>query len=417
MPGGVNSPVRAFKGVGGTPVFLVSGKGSRVQDLDGNRYIDYVGSWGPLILGHAHEEVLREIKESLLQGTSFGAVTPREVELASLIREAFPSMELVRLVNSGTEATMTAIRLARAWTGRDTILKFEGCYHGHSDSFLAKAGSGLLTLGIPSSPGVPEVTVSKTLTIPFNDQDLLRETLEKNKKEIAGVIVEPVPANMGVVPPEDGFLPLLRDLTRSIGALLIFDEVITGFRIALGGAQELFGIVPDLTCLGKIIGGGLPVGAVGGRKEIMELLAPVGAVYQAGTLSGNPLSCAAGAATLEILKRLRPYPLLEQKGKILEEGFTSAAEQNGIDGVLQRRGSMMTFFFSKAKVSSFKDVSASRSSLYPKLFTALLDRGVYFPPSPFEALFVSLAHTDEDLRETRVALDEAMRMVASEVRR
>ncbi len=413
IPGGVNSPVRAFGSVGGTPLFIEKGEGSRVWDSDGNVYVDYVCSWGPMILGHSHPEVKGAIATALGQGTSFGAPTWREVELAKKICAMVPSMEMVRLVNSGTEATMSAIRLARGFTGRKKIVKFDGCYHGHADSFLVKAGSGVATLGIPGTPGVPEEIVANTVAIPFNDLDALRTVFQQQGGEIAAVIVEPVPANMGVVPPKDGFLEELREITRSNGALLIFDEVITGFRVAPGGAQELFGIEPDLTCLGKIIGGGLPVGAYGGKKEIMEHIAPVGPVYQAGTLSGNPLATAAGLATLEVLSRPGVYEGLEEKAAFLEEGMVRAARNAGVVCVTQRVGSMMTTFFGHtAAVRNFDHASSSDTGLYGRFFHAMLKRGIYLAPSQFEAAFVSLAHDWDDLERTVEAAEQSFREIA-----
>ncbi len=413
IPGGVNSPVRAFGSVGGVPPFIEKGEGSRVWDSDGNSYIDYVCSWGPMILGHSHPVVKGAVAQALEQGTSFGAPTWREVELARKICSMVPSIEMVRLVNSGTEATMSAIRLARGYTGRKKIVKFDGCYHGHADSFLVKAGSGVATLGIPGTPGVPEEIVANTIAIPFNDAEALREAFEAQGSEIAAVIVEPVPANMGVVPPKKGFLEELREITSRHGALLIFDEVITGFRMAPGGAQEFFGVMPDLTCLGKIIGGGLPVGAYGGKREIMEHIAPVGPVYQAGTLSGNPLATAAGLATLQILSRPGFYEGLEEKAARLEEAMGRAARDAGIPCVTQRAGSMMTTFFGVTEpVENFSQASASDTALYGRYFHAMLDKGVYLAPSQFEAAFVSLAHTQEDLDATVEAAEQSFREIA-----
>ncbi len=393
IPGGVNSPVRACKSVGCDPVFIEKGEECYIYDADGNSYVDYVCSWGPMILGHCHPHVTGAVSEALSLGTSFGAPTWREVELARKIVDLVPSIEKVRLVNSGTEATMSAIRLARGFTGRKKILKFDGCYHGHADSFLVKAGSGVATLGIPGSPGVPEEIVANTISVPFNDRDVLQAALEQDGHQLAAVIMEPVPANMGVVLPEDGFLEFVREKTIEHGILLIFDEVITGFRLAPGGAQEFFGIMPDLTCLGKIIGGGLPVGAYGGRKDIMENIAPSGPVYQAGTLSGNPLATAAGIATLEVLERPGFYENLRQKTEYLAEGMVELAKAQGIPCVNQRIGSMMTTFFGQSKpVKNFQDAMKSDTELYGKFFRAMLEEGIWLAPSQFEAAFLSLAH-------------------------
>ena len=410
IPGGVNSPVRAFGSVGGVPPFIERGEGCRVWDMDGNGYIDFVCSWGPLILGHSHPHVKGAVARALEGGTSFGAPTWREVELARKICEMVPSMEMVRLVNSGTEATMSAIRLARGYTGRKKIVKFDGCYHGHADSFLVKAGSGVATLGIPGTPGVPEEIVSNTLAIPFNHPEAVELLFEEQGQEIAAVIVEPVPANMGVVPPRPGFLELLREVTRRHGALLIFDEVITGFRLGPGGAQERFGIQPDLTCLGKIIGGGLPVGAYGGRREVMEQIAPVGPVYQAGTLSGNPLATAAGLATLEVLSRPGIYDHLEEKAVELERGLKEAAAAAGVPCCTQRVGSMMTTFFGQeGPVEEFAQAASSDTAMYGRFFHSMLRQGVYLAPSQFEAMFVSLAHGDGDIAATVEAAERAFR--------
>jgi glutamate-1-semialdehyde 2,1-aminomutase len=401
IPGGVNSPVRACKSVGCNPIFVQKGEGCQIIDADGNRYTDYVGSWGPMILGHIHPEIKAAIAEALESGTSFGIPTWREVDLAEKIVSSVPSIEQVRLVNSGTEATMSAIRLARGYTGRKKIIKFDGCYHGHADSFLVKAGSGVATLGIPGSPGVPEEVVANTLAIPFNDLRALESTLERDGDAIAAVIVEPVPANMGVVPPRDDFLPTLRELTQEKGIVLIFDEVITGFRLALGGAQERFGVMPDLTCLGKIIGGGLPVGAYGGRREIMSKIAPEGPVYQAGTLSGNPLATAAGRATLEVLSRPGVYEVLEERAEALERGLTELAGRYAVACCVQRVGSMMTGFFGqKGPVTDFDSALRSDTGLYAAFFRGMLEEGEYFAPSQFEAAFISLAHGWDVIEKT-----------------
>ncbi len=414
IPGGVNSPVRACKSVGCDPLFVERGNGPYVTDVDGNVFIDYVCSWGPMILGHDHPHVRAAVSEALEGGTSFGAPTWREVALAAKIVEYVPSIEKVRLVNSGTEATMSAIRLARGVTGRKKILKFDGCYHGHADSFLVKAGSGVATLGIPGSPGVPEEIVANTISIPFNDQGLLEKTIKENRDDLAAVIMEPVPANMGVVPPKTGFLELAREITSHYGIILIFDEVITGFRLALGGAQEYFGILPDLTCLGKIIGGGLPVGAYGGKKEIMEQIAPEGPVYQAGTLSGNPLATAAGLATIEILSRPGTYDILGSRAEILAEGLMQLITDNGIQARLQGVGSMMTCFFGQdGSVENFQQASASDTESYGAFFREMINQGVWLAPSQFEAAFVSLAHDDYVINDTLMAAESAFNFIAS----
>ncbi|MBI2266023.1 MAG: glutamate-1-semialdehyde 2,1-aminomutase [Armatimonadetes bacterium] len=401
IPGGVNSPVRAFKGVGGTPVFISRGEGARVWDTEGKVYIDYLGSWGPLILGHAHPAVVEAITLAASQGTTFGAATEREVRMARKITEAVPSMEKVRLVSSGTEATMTALRLARAHTGRSRFVKFEGCYHGHADPFLVKAGSGLLTQGISDSAGVPASVAELTIPLPYNDLDGVKEAFRKYPNEIAAVFVEPVAANMGVVPPNDGFLSGLREITKTHDALLIFDEVITGFRVGYGGAQSLFNIVPDLTCLGKIIGGGLPVGAVGGRADIMNRLAPLGDVYQAGTLSGNPLAVAAGLRTLEVLQAENPYPRLEKEADFLCTQLTAAARKSGIPVACNRAASMWTLFFTAGvAVRSYRDVQQADRTGYSRFFHGMLKQGIYLAPSAFEAAFLSTAHTHADTELT-----------------
>ncbi len=406
IPGGVNSPVRAFRSVGGDPRFIKSGKGCHIQDVDGQKYIDYLGSWGPLILGHCPSKVQAALRSQISLGTSFGASTENEVLLAEMIAEAIPSIEKVRLVNSGTEATMSAIRLARAFTGRNKIIKFDGCYHGHVDSLLVKAGSGVATLGLPDSAGVQSTDCSSTISVPYNDSEMLQHVLELNRSEIAAVIIEPVAGNMGTVVPDRGFLQRLRKLTREHGVLLIFDEVITGFRLSYGGAQEIFKIKPDLTCLGKIIGGGLPVGAYGGHREIMKWVAPEGPVYQAGTLSGNPLAVAAGIATLEALKKPGTYAKLERMTAELVSGLQKAAENVEIPVQINSIGSMFTVFFASTPVTDFQTAKNSDTTRYARFFHSLLKSGVYFPPSQFETCFISAAHTGNDIRETlKVARD------------
>jgi len=400
IPGGVNSPVRAFRSVGGEPRFIKSGRGARVVDADGKSYIDYVGSWGPLILGHGAAPVREALRKQIDLGTSFGASTEQEIVLAEMICKAFPSIEKVRLVNSGTEAVMSAIRVARAFTGRNKILKFDGCYHGHADGLLVKAGSGVVTLGLPDSPGVPPQYSALTISAPYNDPETFERALACNRAEIAAVIVEPVAGNMGTVPPAKGFLQRLRKLTREDGALLIFDEVMTGFRVAYGGAQQLYGVKPDLTCLGKIIGGGLPVGAYGGKREIMSWVAPEGPVYQAGTLSGNPLAVAAGIATLTALRKPGTYRRLEQTTAGLVEGLRSAAAVRGIPVQINRVGSMFTVFFTSTPVSDFATAKTSDTARYGKFFRSLLEQGIYLAPSQFEACFVSLAHSMKDVNAT-----------------
>ncbi len=407
MPGGVNSPVRAFRAVGGTPIVMARGKGARVTDVDGNEYIDFLGSWGPMILGHAYPPVVEAIARVAREGTSFGAPTEVETELASLVRESVPSIERIRMVNSGTEATLSALRLARGATGRDLIVKFEGCYHGHVDALLVKAGSGVATLGIPGSPGIPEAVASQTLTAPYNDPDAIARIFDQHGKEIACVIVEPVAGNMGVVPPRPGWLEAIRDLTRRHGALLIFDEVMSGFRVALGGAQERFGIRPDLTTLGKIIGGGLPVGAYGGSADLMARVAPEGPVYQAGTLSGNPLAMSAGVAMLRGLRRPGVYDRLEELSARLADGLTAAAGEAGVACTLNRVGSMMSPFFTKDPVEDFAGASTSDTKRFAGWFSAMLARGINLAPSQFEALFVSAAHTEADIDTTVTAAREA----------
>jgi glutamate-1-semialdehyde 2,1-aminomutase len=414
MPGGVNSPVRAFRAVGGDPVFIERGHGSRLIDVDGREYIDYVMSWGPLILGHAPPEVVETLARVLCDGTSFGACTAAEVELAGRIQDAFPSIERVRLTSSGTEATMSALRVARAATGRDKILKFDGCYHGHADSLLVKAGSGVATLGLPDSPGVPRALAELTITIPYNDFTALDEAFAAHHGQIAAVIVEPVAGNMGCVQPREGFLEKLRQITSDQSTLLIFDEVITGFRIAHGGAQELYGIKPDLTTLGKIIGGGLPVGAYGGKAEIMQLVAPAGPVYQAGTLSGNPLAVAAGSKTLEIIARPGFYDQLELRSARLAAGLAHEAQAAGIPLTVTRVGSMLTPFFTTAPVTDYASALRCDTARFGRFFRALLERGIYWPPSQFESALVSAAHTESDIDRTISAAAEAFRVVGQD---
>ena len=400
IPGGVNSPVRAWKAVGGTPLFISRGQGSYIFDAAGRRYIDFVGSWGPLILGHAHPKIVQVVRQRAASGFTFGAPTMFEIELAETVERLVPSIEKLRLVSSGTEATMSAIRLARAYTGRTKIVKFDGCYHGHSDGLLVKAGSGVATLGLPDSPGVPAGFARETLTSKYNDLKLLQKIFDRHGKDIAAVIIEPICGNMGVIQPELGFLSAIRELTQKSNSLLIFDEVITGFRVALGGAQELFRVKPDLTCLGKILGGGLPLAAFGGRSEIMNLLAPVGPVYQAGTLSGNPLAVSAGIATLKLLSRQGVYDQLEAKGKYFEDGISAVLDQCRLCAVINRVGSMMTLFFGVDRVTSPDHARKCDQKQFSSFFHAMLERGVYLPPSPFEAMFVSLAHSTADLKKT-----------------
>ena len=402
FPGGVNSPVRAFRGVGGEPPIITRASASRIWDADGNEYIDYVGSWGPMILGHAHPEVVEAVKRAAENGTSFGASTPGESELAELAIEAFPSIEMIRFVSSGTEATMSAIRLARAFTSRKYIVKFEGCYHGHADSLLVKAGSGVATLGIPGSAGVLEEQARFTLALPFNSVDAVEQAFARYNQQIAAVIVEPVVGNMGCVPPRKGYLEKLREITQRDGSLLIFDEVMTGFRIAFGGAQEVYGVTPDMTTLGKIIGGGLPVGTYGGRADIMRNVAPLGPVYQAGTLSGNPLAMAAGIATLRRLKRNRRqiYPALERTSSAVVDGVTKAARENGVGITSARVGSMFTWFFQNGSVHNWDDAAQSDTAKFAQFHRGMLDAGIYLPPSQFEAAFLSTAHTSADIDRT-----------------
>ncbi|MCU1267169.1 MAG: glutamate-semialdehyde -aminomutase [Acidobacteria bacterium] len=410
LPGGVNSPVRAFRGVGGTPRFIRSASGATMTDVDGRTYIDYVGSWGPMILGHADPEVIAALSEALLRGTSFGAPNELEVEIAEEIIAAVPSIEMVRMVNSGTEATMSAIRLARGVTGRTKLVKFEGCYHGHGDSLLVKAGSGVATLGLPDSPGVPAALAESTITAPFNDAEALERIFARHR-DIAAVIIEPVVGNMGCVPPNDGYLQSVRELSRRNGALLIFDEVMTGFRVARGGAQELYDIHPDITTLGKIIGGGLPVGAYGGSKELMRHIAPAGPIYQAGTLSGNPLAMTAGLVTLRRLRDLSIYERLEQSSARLCEGISKAASAAGVQTITNRVGSMFTTFFTDQRVVDWTTANRSNRDMYGRFFHGMLAEGVYLAPSQFEAAFVGAAHTDEIIDRTINAAARALSIV------
>ena len=414
IPGGVNSPVRACKSVGSEPVFIDRAEGCMVYDADGNGYIDYIGSWGPMILGHRHPAVVEAVNSALKKGTSFGAPTEPEIRLAEMIIEAVPSVEMVRMVNSGTEAAMSAIRLARGFTGRDMIIKFDGCYHGHSDSLLVEAGSGMATLGIPGSPGVPESFVAGTLSLPYNDINSVKEAMEKHGSKVACIIVEPVAGNMGLVPPADGFLETLRELTEKYGSILIFDEVMTGFRVAYGGAQSLYKITPDLTCLGKIIGGGLPVGAYGGKRKIMEQIAPQGPVYQAGTLSGNPLAMAAGIATLTELKKPGFYNLLNERSEKLSSGLAEAARKAGIKVSAGRAGSMLGMFFTEKRVIDYKSAKTSDLMMFSAFYRDMLNEGIYLAPSQFEAFFVSSAHGDEHIMRTIEAAGKVMQRLRRE---
>jgi glutamate-1-semialdehyde 2,1-aminomutase len=407
IPGGVDSPVRAFKAVGISPTFVDRAKGSKIWDIDGNEYIDYVGSWGPMILGHAHPGVVAALKKAIPKGTSYGAPTSLEVELAAKVKKAFPSMELMRMVSSGTEAVMSAIRLARGYTGRDKILKFEGCYHGHGDSLLVKAGSGATTFGIPDSLGVPEDLAKHTLTASYNDLEGVKSLVRQYSGQIACIIVEPIAGNMGVVLPEKEFLEGLRKICNGEGIILVFDEVISGFRVAYGGAQELYQIKADLTCLGKIIGGGLPVGAYGGKREIMEKIAPLGGVYQAGTLSGNPLAMTAGMVTLELLRSKKVYQDLEKKTAYLTEAISEKAEENGISITINRGTGMFTLFFTAGPVRDYRTAKTSDTKRFAQFFIEMMEQGIYLPPSQFEAWFISLAHTQKDLDQTIEACDTA----------
>ena len=408
IPGGVNSPVRAFRAVGGEPVFIARAEGSRLFDVDGNAYIDYVGSWGPMLLGHNHPEVRAAVAEALADGASFGAPTAREVEMAQLVVECVPSVEMVRMVNSGTEATMSAIRLARGFTGRDKIVKCEGCYHGHEDALLVKAGSGATTFGVPTSPGVPAAVARNTLTIPYNDLDAFEGLVRANPDQIACLIIEPVAGNMGCIPSQSGYLEGLREITAREGIVLIFDEVMSGFRVALGGVQERNGITPDLTTLGKIIGGGLPVAAYGGRREIMEKVAPVGPVYQAGTLSGNPLAMAAGIATLKLLRQPGTYEALEEKSARLCDGLAEITARRGVPAFHTRVGAMFCTFFQEGPVTDYTSALASDTERFGRYFQRMLESGVNLAPSQFEAGFMSLSHSDADIDRTLEAADTAM---------
>jgi glutamate-1-semialdehyde 2,1-aminomutase len=400
IPGGVNSPVRAFKAVGGNPVFIDRGRGSKIFDVDGNSYVDYVLSWGPLILGHAHPRIVKGLKNAAERGTSFGAPTALEIQLAELVLSAYPSMDKVRMVNSGTEATMSAIRLARGFTRRDKIIKFEGCYHGHADGLLVKAGSGAATFGLPDSPGVPKAYAKNTITLPFNDLGAVKKVIGQEWKNIACLILEPVVGNIGCVLPNPGFLEALRKMTKAHGIVLIFDEVMTGFRVAHGGAQEKYGIVPDMTCLGKVIGGGLPVGAYGGKKEIMDMLSPQGPVYQAGTLSGNPLAMTAGIETLRMLNKKGVYGTLEKTMSTLEAGLADAAKTAGVKTKFYRAGAMFCTYFTDRDVIDYPTAKRSDVGRFSGFFCSMLDKGIYIAPSQFEAGFISLAHSEKDIEKT-----------------
>ena len=408
MPGGVNSPVRAWGAVGLSPRLIARGAGAHIYDVDGNVYVDFVGSWGPLILGNAAPAVVAAVQEAAARGTSFGAPTPGEVELAKLLVDAVPSLEMVRLVNSGTEACMSALRLARGATGRSRVIKFDGCYHGHADSYLVAAGSGVLTQAIPGSPGVPQEIAGLTLSLPYNDLEAVRQAVRRHPGEIAAIMVEPVAGKMGVVPPQPGFLPGLRQISDEAGCLLIFDEVITGFRVAWGGAQALYGVKPDLTCLGKIMGGGLPVGAYGGRRDLMRQMAPTGPVYQAGTLSGNPVAVAAGLATLKALSQTGVYEALEEKGAWLARELAQAAAPSGVPLTVNRVGSMLTVFFTPGPVHNLDDAKKADLDRFRQFFQGMLKAGVYLPPSQFEAWFVSLPHRQEDLEYTVAAAQKVL---------
>lgn len=412
IPGGVNSPVRAFKSVGRNPLFITKAHGSKLWDVDGNEFIDYVGSWGPMILGHAHPVILEAIQKAAADGTSFGAATEREVEMAELVCSIMPSVQMVRMVNSGTEATMSAIRLARAYTGKEKIIKFEGCYHGHADSFLIKAGSGAMTFGVPDSPGVPTSIASTTLTARFNDLASVEKLFNEFPGQVAGVIIEPVVGNMGCIPPSKGFLEGVQKLCTQHNAVFIVDEVMTGFRVALGGAQQLYGITPDLTTLGKIIGGGLPVGAYGGKKEIMQMVVPSGPMYQAGTLSGNPLAMAAGIAMLSLLKNdTSIYSTLEKLSSKLEEGITDIIKRNQFPLTQNRVGSMFTLFFTPSSVKDYDTAKTSDTRLFGNYFNEMLNRGIYLAPSQFEAAFISTAHTESDIDKTLTAAEASLKRV------
>ena len=411
IPGGVDSPVRAFKAIGIPPTFVRRAKGSKIWDVDGNEYIDYVGSWGPMILGHAHPKVVAALKRAIPEGTSFGAPTSLEVELAAKVKKAFPSIELVRMVSSGTEAVMSAIRVARGYTGRNKILKFEGCYHGHGDSLLVKAGSGATTFGIPDSLGIPEDLAKHTLTAPYNDLYHVEALLNEHPGQIACIIVEPIAGNMGVILPETGFLEGLRKICDEAGIILLFDEVITGFRVSYGGAQELYNVKADLTCLGKVIGGGLPVGAYGGKRAIMEKVAPLGGVYQAGTLSGNPLAMTGGLVTLELLKSKKVYQDLEKKTSYLTEAILEKAEENGIPITINHGIGMFTVFFTDGPVRDYRTAKTSDTKRFAQFFIEMMERGIYLPPSQFEAWFISLAHTQKDLDRTIEACDHAFKRI------
>jgi glutamate-1-semialdehyde 2,1-aminomutase len=412
IPGGVSSPVRAFKAVGGSPLFVARAEGARFWDADGRAFLDYVGSWGPMILGHAHPAVLDAVRDALARGTSYGAPCELEAELAERVVRLVPSVEKVRFVSSGTEATMSALRVARGFTGRRKILKFDGCYHGHADSLLASAGSGVATLGIPGSPGVPEGTVADTLVAPFNDVAAVEAVVAAHGQDLAAIIVEPVCGNMGTVAPGPGYLQALREITRRNGTVLICDEVMTGFRLAPGGAQQLYGLTPDMTCLGKILGGGLPAAAYGGRADIMATVAPEGPVYQAGTLSGNPLAMAAGAALLDLLAKPGTYEALEARSARLEKGLRRAAAEAGVTVTINRVGSMITVFFCAGPVTDYATAKSSDTKRFGRFFHAMLDRGVYLPPAQFEAAFVSLAHGESEIDQTTAAAAEAFRAVA-----
>jgi len=409
IPGGVNSPVRAFKAVGGNPIFIQKAKGSKIYDVDGNPYIDYVLSWGPLILGHAHPKIVNALKKVIEKGTSYGAPTSLEIELAELILKAYPSMDMVRMVNSGTEATMSAIRVARGFTGRDKVIKFEGCYHGHADGLLVRAGSGATTFGVPDSPGVPKSYAKETITLPFNDLEALKKVINKEWRSIACVIIEPVVGNIGCVLPMPGFLETLRKLTTKHGIIFIFDEVMTGFRVSYGGAQAYYGIIPDMTCLGKVIGGGLPVGAYGGKKEIMSMVSPLGPVYQAGTLSGNPLAMTAGIETLRLLSKDGIYKKLENTASLLEKGLRDAAKMAGVKTRFYRAGTMFCNYFTDTHVIDYKTAKTSDTSKFARFFSNMLKRGINIAPSQFEAGFISLVHTEKDIEKTVKAAYDSLK--------